>query len=164
MRAVGEQLDGLRQLPRDDIGQRDSLKDRALVRAQRDPYPLQRLGRARVADVLRPLPAHAEKLTVDRPDDVRERDLVRRPGQPESAVRAALAAHQAAAPQVRQDRLEELAGNVLSLGELLGGDMAVLRGGELDGRAQRVVGTCGESHERNYAASRPVFSHRSAQD
>ena len=38
------------------------------------------IGRARVGEVLRPLAAHAEKLPVDCPDDVRERDLVRGPG------------------------------------------------------------------------------------
>jgi hypothetical protein len=157
LRAVGKQLNRLRQLARDDVRQRDGLEHRPLVRAQRDPHPLQRLGRAGVGDILRPLATHAEQLPVDRPDDIRERDLVRGPRQPETAVRAALAAHQAAAPQVRQDRLEELAGNVLREGELLRRDMAVFRGGEFDGRAERVIGTCRQSHACNYAASRPVF-------
>ena len=71
--------------------------------------------------------------------------------------RAALAAHDVAAPQVRQDRLEELAWDVLRLGELLGRDMAIARRGELDGGAQRVVGACGQSHARHYAASRSEY-------
>jgi hypothetical protein len=76
-----------------------------------------------------------------------------RPGEPEPTVRTALAAHDVAAPQVGQDRLKELAGNALGLSEMLGGDTVILRCGELDGGAQRVVGTGGQSHERYY----PLF-------
>jgi len=77
--------------------------------------------------VLRPLAGDAEQLSVDRTDDVGERDLRGRPGQPEPAVRPALAAHDVAAPQVGQDRLEVLAGDVLRARELLGRDLAFLR-------------------------------------
>jgi hypothetical protein len=42
---------------------------------------------------------------------------------------------------VGQDGLQELARDVLRLGQLLGGDMAILRRGELDGCPQRVVGS-----------------------
>ena len=58
------------------------------------------------------------------------------------AVRTALAAHDVAAPQVGQDRLEELARYVLRLRKLFGRDMAILRRGKLDGGAQCVVGAC----------------------
>ena len=73
-----------------------------------------------------------------------------RPGEPESAVRAALAAHDVAAPQVGQNRLKEPAGNALGLSETLGGDTVILRRGELDGSAQRVVGAGGKSHASYY--------------
>jgi hypothetical protein len=43
---------------------------------------------------------------------------------------------------VREDCLKKLAWYVLRLGELLSRDMAITRGGELDGGAQRVIGAC----------------------
>jgi len=55
---------------------------------------------------------------------------------------------------VREDRLEEFSWDILRLGELLGRDMAIMRRGKLDGGAQRVIGACGQSHVRHYAASR----------
>jgi hypothetical protein len=92
-----------------DVREGYRLENRPLVGAQRDPHPLQWLGRSRVCHVLRPLAADAEQLAVDRADDIGQRDLRGRPGQPEPAVRPALAAHDVAAPQVGQDRPEELA-------------------------------------------------------
>jgi hypothetical protein len=160
LRAVGEHVHRRRKLTRHDVGQRHALQHGTLVGAQRDPHPLQRLGGTGIDHVLRPLTAHAEQLPVDGADDVRERDLRGRPGQPEAALGAALAAYDVAAPQVGQDRLEELAGDVLRLSELLGRDMPLARRGELDGGAQRVVGACRQSHVRHYAASRSGYSHQ----
>jgi hypothetical protein len=80
------------------------------------------------------------------PKDLGQGDLGRGPGEPEAAVGTALAAHDVAAPQVRQDRLKERAGDNLGAGELLAGDVAVGRGGQFDRGAQRVVGTGGYSH------------------
>jgi hypothetical protein len=163
-RAVRERLDRVGKLSGDDVVQRDGLQDCPLVRAQRDPHPLQRLGRARVGDVLRPFPAYAQKRAVNRTDDVRKRDLIRRPGKPETAVWPAPAADKSASAQLGQDSLKELARNVLRLGKLLCCDMAVLRRGELDGRTQRVVGARCSSYDRYYRVFRPLWSRRSAQD
>src|SRR3984957_19198777 len=74
-----------------DVGQGDLLEDGALVGPQRDPDLLQGLGHARIGDVFRPLAAYAQQLSVDDPDDVGQRDFRCRPGQPEAAVRSALA-------------------------------------------------------------------------
>jgi hypothetical protein len=104
--------------------------------------------------VLRWLAAHAKELVIDGPDDVGQGDLGCGPGEPEAAVGTALAAHDVAAPQVRQDGLKERAGDILRPDELLGGDVAVGRGGQFDRGAERVVGTGGHSHNRYYASSR----------
>jgi len=68
------------------VGKRSLLKNRRFVRAERDPDRLERSAAPIIAEVLRPLAAHAEQRAVDRPDDVRKSDLLRGPGQPESAI------------------------------------------------------------------------------
>ncbi len=128
------------EVPRHDVGQRDLFEDGPFVGAQRDPDLLQRLGHAGIADVLRPLAPYAEQLAVDDPDDVREGDGAGRPGQPEAAVRSALAADQPGPPQLGEDRLQELPRYLLSAGQLIGGDVSGIGRGEFDGSAQRVVG------------------------
>jgi hypothetical protein len=100
------------------------------------------------------LAGYVEEPAVDGPDNVGQGDLGRGPGEPEAAVGTALAAHDVAASQMRQDRLEELARDILRQGKLLGSGVAVLRSGEFDGCAQRVVGACGESHDSYYPSSR----------
>src|SRR4051812_18512731 len=59
-----------------DIRDRDQLEDLALAGPQCDPDVLERLRRALVADVLRPLAAHVGERAVDDPDDLCERDVV----------------------------------------------------------------------------------------
>jgi hypothetical protein len=59
-----------------------------------------------------------------------------------------------AAAQLGQDGLSELARDILRAGELLPGAVAAGRGGQLDRGAQRVVGTCGHSHDTYYQTSR----------
>jgi hypothetical protein len=130
-----------------DVREGYRFENRPLVAAQCGPHLLQPFGRSQVCPVLRvfavralaitalvlkalavrALASGAEQLAVDRADDVGERDLRGRPGKPESAVRAALAADDVAAPQVDQDRLKELARDVVRLGELLGRDPVFLR-------------------------------------
>src|SRR6202522_784900 len=141
------------QVAGDDVREGHPLEHRSLVSAQRDPHPLQRRRRSRVRHVFRPLAADPEQLAVDGPDDLGQRNLPGRPGEPEAAVWPAPAAHDVATPQVGQDGLEELSGNALGLSEVLSRDMVTLRRGELDGGAQRVVGAGGQSHERYY----PLF-------
>jgi hypothetical protein len=55
---------------------------------------------------------------------------------------------------VRQDGLKERVRDNLRAGELLGGDAAAGRGGQFDRGPQRVIGTCGYSHNSYYSASR----------
>jgi hypothetical protein len=93
-------------------------------------------------------------LTVDGTDNVGQGDLGRGPGEPEAAVRPALAADQPGAAQLGQDGLDELARDILRAGELLAGDVAAGRGGQFDRGAQRVVGTCGHSHDSCYLSFR----------
>ena len=121
-------------------GKRDLLEHGSLVSAQRDPHLLQRLGHTRVGDVLRALAPDAQELAVDGPDDVGQRDLRRRPRQPEAAVGPALAADEPGPPELGEDRLQELTWYLLSAGKLIGRDMAAAGRGELDRGTQRVVG------------------------
>src|ERR1700751_3538459 len=67
-----------RELPRGDVRDGDALEHLAQVCAQGDPDGLQRLGGARVFDLLGALPANAHERALDRADDLRERHLVRR--------------------------------------------------------------------------------------
>ena len=60
-------------------------------------------------------------------------------GQPEAAFRPALAADQPGAPQLGQDRLQELARNLLRACDSIRRHMAVFSRGQFDCRAQRVV-------------------------
>ena len=66
----------LGSLPAATSATRDVLEHFAQVRAQRDPDLLQRLGRADVLDLLGPLPAHAHERPLDRPNHLREVDLL----------------------------------------------------------------------------------------
>ena len=97
-------------------------------------------GHAGVGHVLRALAPDAEQLPVDGPDDVGQRDLLGRPGQPEAAVGTALAADEPGPPQLGQDRFQELARNLLSTGKLIGRDVAAAGRGKLDRGTQRIVG------------------------
>ena len=76
------------------------------------------------------------------------------PREPEAPVGASLAADQAAAAQLGQDRLEKLARDILRAGELIGRNVAAARGGEFDGGAQRVIGAGGQTHVKHYAGKR----------
>jgi len=122
------------------VAERHLFEDGALVGPQGDPDLLKGLGRPGVLDVLRPLAADAEQRTVDGADDLGQRDLAGGPGQPEAALRSPLAADQARPPELRQDRLQELARNLLRARDPIRRHVAVGSGGEFDCRAQRVVG------------------------
>jgi hypothetical protein len=105
------------------------LQNRPLIRPQRDPDALKWFRRSGIADLFWPLAADPYQGAINGPDNVRHRDLRRRPGKPESALRAALAAHQARPAQLRQYGLKELPRNVLGPGQLLGRRMRVRAGG-----------------------------------
>ncbi len=138
--------------------QGDLFEDGTLVGAQCDPHGLQRLSRPDVAEILRALAAHAKQRAVDRADDVGQRDLLGRAGEPEAAIRSALTAYQARPAQLRQDRLKKLAGNPLRLGQLLRRHVPAARGGQLDRSAQRVVGAGGQTHIQHYAGNRLLLA------
>src|SRR5690606_33374098 len=104
-RIGGELADELGQAVAGDLGDGDVLQHRADIRPQRDPHALQRLGRARVAHVLRPLPADRGQRALDRADHVGHGDLGGGPGQPIAAVGAAPGGDEAAAAQLGQHRL-----------------------------------------------------------
>src|ERR1017187_3829369 len=148
---VGEFDDALRKLTRHDVRERDLFQDGAFVGSQCDPDALQRFSRPDVADVLRALATDPDQLAVDGPDDVGERDVLGRPGQPETALRAPLAAYQACPAQLGKDRFEELARDLLCPGQLLGRNVAPPGSGELDGGTERIVGTGGQPHMKHYA-------------
>src|SRR5690348_12635507 len=117
---IGEFADPLGQLAGDDVVEGDLIEDGPFVGAQRDPDALQRLRRANVAEVLRALTAHSDKLPVHGADDVRERDLAGGLRQPEPTLGAALAAHKPRPAQLGENRLKELRRNVLRPCQLLG--------------------------------------------
>jgi hypothetical protein len=71
---------------------------------------MQRLGRAGVGDLLGPRPVHAGERPFHGADDVGDRDLVRRAAKPKSALRTALAGHEAARLELMEDVLEEVSG------------------------------------------------------
>src|SRR4051794_39882895 len=158
LRIARERRDVLGQRARRDVGERDLLGDRAQARADGDPHLLQRLGRPRVGDVLRPLAADRRERPLDRADDVGDRDLRGGPVEPVAALGAALAAHEAGVAQVAQDVLEELQRDPLRLrdGVALRRPVAVGRG-ELDRGADRVVDLGGDAHRR--ALSRTPARH-----
>jgi hypothetical protein len=64
-------------------------------------------------------------LAVDGPDDVGQADVGRGLGEPEATVRPALQTGQPGAAQGRHDGLNELARDILGVGELLRSDVAV---------------------------------------
>ena len=83
--------------------------------AHGDPDVAQRLGHARVLDLLGPLAAHVRDRALDGADHVGQRDLGRGLRQPVAAVGAPLALHEAGVLQVEQDVLEELQRDLLRL-------------------------------------------------
>src|SRR5262249_44034604 len=125
-------------------------EDGPFVGAQRDPDALQRLRRANVAEVLRALTAHPDKLSVHGADDVRERDLAGGLRQPEPSFGAALAAHKTRPAQLGEDRLKELPRNVLRPRQLLGRGVITTGGGQFHGCTQSVVSTRRQSHAQHY--------------
>src|SRR4029453_6870486 len=82
LRVLGEGVDLNRQPSGSDVGEGHGLENRPLARPQCDPNLLQRLRRALVAEMLRPLAADAEQRTLDDPDDVGQRDPGWRLGEP----------------------------------------------------------------------------------
>ena len=77
---------------------------------------------------------------LDGADDVGDRHLVGRPGQPVAALGAAAGADDAVVLELEQDVLEELQGDVLGLGQALALDRALVGGGQLGGGPHGVVG------------------------
>ena len=113
LRVVPQPLDLRRQLARREVGERDVLDHRAHAGADRDPDVLQVLGGAGVLDVLRRLAADAGQRALDGADDVGERDVLGRLGEPVAAVGAALGADEPGVAEVGEDVLEELVGDRL---------------------------------------------------
>ena len=77
---------------------------------------------------------------LDRADDVGDRHLVGRPGEPVAAFGAAAGADDALVLELEQDVLEELQRDVLGVGEALALDRALAGGGQLGGRTDGVIG------------------------
>ena len=83
---------------------------------------------------------------LDRADEVGDRHLVGRTGQPVAALGAAAGADDAGVLELEQDVLEELQRDVLRLGEPLALDRALAGGGQLGRRPHGVVGLRGDAH------------------
>src|SRR4051812_34234621 len=145
----------LGQRPGRDVRERHVLGDRAQARTHRDPHLLQRLGGAVVDDVLGALAAHRRERSLDRADDVGDRDLARRPVEPVAALGAALAADETGVAHVAEDVLEELQRDALRLGERLAlRRLSGLGGGELHRRADRVVDLRRDAHGARFSRTR----------
>src|SRR4029453_16590035 len=111
----------LRELPGGDLGHRDEFEDLAFTGPQRDPNLLKGRRRAVIAQVLRPLAADVGQRAVDDPDDLGERDLRGRAGQPVTTLRTPLGVDDTRASQLQQDALQKLRWNLLSRGKSLRG-------------------------------------------
>src|SRR6185437_2974899 len=106
----------------------------------------ERRGAAFVLDLLRAHATDVRERAVDRPDDVREADLVGRAREPVAALRPAPARDDARVAEVGEDVLEEVRRDRLRLCDALALRRAVACGGELDACSDRVVGLRGDSH------------------
>ena len=133
-------LDDARHLAGDEVGEGDVLEHRAQAGADGDPDLLQVLGVAVVLDRLRRGRLHVGDRALDGADDIGDRHLLGRPGQPVAALGAAAGADDALVLELEQDVLEELQGDVLGLGQALALDRALPGGGQLRGGPHRVVG------------------------
>ena len=122
----------LGERPVEHIGQRRLVQNAAQAGSDGDPDDRQVLRRAGVRGLVRPQAAHLRERAVDGPEDLAEEDLVGRPGQRVPAGRPPTAGHEPAAAKVRDDRLEELAGQALLADQDVhgdGGGMRVVAGG-----------------------------------
>ena len=119
-RVAGQPLDVVGQRSRGDVGERDVLEHAAQVRAHARST---RAAAPRPHPGSRGPPARWPRTRGERPldgaDDVGDRDLVRRTGQPVAAVRPALAGTMPALAQVGEDVLQELQRDVLRRGDRL---------------------------------------------
>ena len=115
-----------RQFAGDEVGEGDLLEHRAQAGPDRDPDFLQVLGVAAVLDRLGRGRLDVGDRALDGADDLGDRHLVGRPGQPVAALGAAAGADDAVVLELEQDVLEELQRDVLGLGEALALDRALV--------------------------------------
>src|SRR5690606_9678220 len=122
------------------------------ARPERDPYPLQGVGGARVPDLLGTFSADVGERSVDRADHIGQRDLIGRPGQDVTPLRTPLSPDQAGPAHLQQDVLEIFRGHVLPLSKLAHRGWPIARGGELGRGTESVVDTGRKSHVVDYPA------------
>lgn len=143
---VGRELEDVpRQVPADDLVERQMLEHLAKARAHRDPYGLEVLGGPLVSGGLRAKAANFGERAVEDPEHLGKGDLARRAREAVPTLVAPLARHQPAAAHLGEDGPQESGGQALGLGDLLGG---LGRPGrrQAQERAQPVVHLGGDVH------------------
>src|SRR5215213_3011823 len=114
--------DVVRKRGRGERLDRHRLEHGAETAPRSHPHGLQDRGRLVVRDALGAHAVDAEEWTVDGPDDVGDRHVAGVGGHPPSTRLTTLAGDDAGTAQVRKDRLQESARDVLAGDDLLGGD------------------------------------------
>ena len=144
---LGELVDRLRELTAGDVGDGDVLDDPAQVRPHRDPHAGESGRRPRVLGLLGRAAADRRERALDGADDVRDGQLGRRFGEPEAALGAAVAAHDAGVPELAEDVLQEVERDALGRRDPLGLDRLLVGGSrEFDGCPHGIVGFGRDSH------------------
>ncbi len=139
LRVVEDRVDAPRQLARWRTSASVMLSSttRRLARTATQTSRRRSAG-PRVVEVLRRGLVDVGERALDRPDHVRDGDVLGRAGEPVAALVPRLARHQARVLELEQDVLEELQRDVLCLGELLALDrLAVGRRPPAPGRRAR---------------------------
>ncbi len=130
-------------------------------RPDSDPDFAEGLRRADVLDCVGRYPAYVRERHLDDPEHLGERDLASRPRQPVAALRPALALHEPRVAKLEQDVLEEPEQDRLRLGDPLSLHRPrPLRGRELDGGPDGVVGLGRDAHSPAYAPARCCIASR----
>src|SRR6266536_5155208 len=148
VRGVHHALDVWRQLAGEHVLQAGLVQHPAQRGPHRHPDGRQLRRDADVGRLVGPQPAHLGQWPVDGTDHLPQRDVARRPGQRVPALGTALAAHQPGPAQLPQDRLDELARQLLLADDHV--DLDEVRGAsrELEQGAYRVVGLRRDLHVR----------------
>lgn len=122
-----ESSDGLREVTAKQLTQGDVLEDLSQHRAHGDSYVLEVRGFAAVVQHFRAHAANAGERAAHDAQDLGDHDRVGVPRQPKTALGAAMARDEPAAALVRENVAEELGGQFLLLGELLGAHRVLAR-------------------------------------
>ena len=127
----------------------------ALGGPQGHEYRLESHGRSGVVEILRAGAGHVGKCAIDGSDDIGEGDLAGWPCECPAALRASAGPDDGRAAQLGEDRAKIGRGNRLSPTDLIGGERPIGGGSQLEGSAQRIVGSPGQAHRCRIRTWRP---------